>query len=57
MHNHRLGLYYFQIAVKVSLVGIRADNGEAEEADRRPPLPARVGAAIPRLLRMELGTR
>ena len=30
---------------------------EAEEADRRPPLPARVGAAIPRLLRMELGTR
>jgi len=30
---------------------------EADEEDRRPPLPARVGAAIPRLLRMELGTR
>jgi hypothetical protein len=29
----------------------------AEEQGRRPPLPARLGAAIPRLLRMELGTR
>jgi glycine/D-amino acid oxidase-like deaminating enzyme len=30
---------------------------EAEEAGRRPPLPARAFAAIPRLLRMEIGTR
>jgi glycine/D-amino acid oxidase-like deaminating enzyme len=29
----------------------------ADEAGRRPPLAARLGAAIPRLLRMELGTR
>jgi glycine/D-amino acid oxidase-like deaminating enzyme len=29
----------------------------AEEQGRRPPLAARAGAAIPRLLRMELGTR
>ncbi len=29
----------------------------AEEQGRRPPVAARVGAAIPRLLRMELGTR
>jgi len=29
----------------------------AEEEDRRPPLRARVGAAIPRLLRMQIGTR
>jgi glycine/D-amino acid oxidase-like deaminating enzyme len=29
----------------------------AEEQGRRPPLLARAGAAIPRLLRMELGTR
>jgi glycine/D-amino acid oxidase-like deaminating enzyme len=29
----------------------------AEEAGARPPLPARVGAALPRLLGMELGTR
>jgi glycine/D-amino acid oxidase-like deaminating enzyme len=30
---------------------------EAEERGERPPLHARAGAAIPRLLRMELGTR
>jgi hypothetical protein len=30
---------------------------EAEERGERPPLYARAGAAIPRLLRMELGTR
>ena len=30
---------------------------EAEEQSRRPSLPARVGAALPRLLGMELGTR
>jgi glycine/D-amino acid oxidase-like deaminating enzyme len=30
---------------------------EAEEEGRRPPLAARAGAAIPRLLGMELGTR
>jgi glycine/D-amino acid oxidase-like deaminating enzyme len=29
----------------------------AEEEDRRPPLPARLGAALPRLFRMEIGTR
>ena len=29
----------------------------AEEDGRRPPLPARAGAALPRLLGMELGTR
>lgn len=29
----------------------------AEEHDRRPPLAARAGAALPRLLGMELGTR
>ncbi|HTZ06363.1 MAG TPA: hypothetical protein VMB53_11450, partial [Gaiellaceae bacterium] len=29
----------------------------AEEAGRRPPLAARAGAALPRLLGMELGTR
>jgi glycine/D-amino acid oxidase-like deaminating enzyme len=29
----------------------------ADEAGRRPPLLARAGAAVPRLLRMELGTR
>jgi glycine/D-amino acid oxidase-like deaminating enzyme len=29
----------------------------AEEEGRRPPLPARAGAALPRLLRMEIGTR
>jgi hypothetical protein len=29
----------------------------AEEEGRRPPLPARVGAALPRLLRMQIGTR
>jgi glycine/D-amino acid oxidase-like deaminating enzyme len=29
----------------------------AEEQDRRPPLAARAGAALPRLLGMELGTR
>jgi hypothetical protein len=29
----------------------------AEEQERRPPLLARAGAAVPRLLRMELGTR
>ena len=29
----------------------------AEEAGRRPPLAARLGAAVPRLLGMELGTR
>jgi glycine/D-amino acid oxidase-like deaminating enzyme len=29
----------------------------AEEEGRRPPLPARAGAAIPRLLRMQIGTR
>jgi glycine/D-amino acid oxidase-like deaminating enzyme len=29
----------------------------AEEEGRRPPLPARAGAALPRLLGMELGTR
>jgi glycine/D-amino acid oxidase-like deaminating enzyme len=30
---------------------------EADEAGRRPPLAARAGAALPRLLGMELGTR
>jgi glycine/D-amino acid oxidase-like deaminating enzyme len=30
---------------------------EAEEEERRPSLPARAGAALPRLLGMELGTR
>ena len=30
---------------------------EAEEQGRRPPLAARAGAALPRLLGMELGTR
>jgi glycine/D-amino acid oxidase-like deaminating enzyme len=30
---------------------------QAEEAGRRPPLAARAGAALPRLLGMELGTR
>jgi glycine/D-amino acid oxidase-like deaminating enzyme len=30
---------------------------EAEEQERRPPLAARAGAALPRLLGMELGTR
>lgn len=30
---------------------------DAEEEGRRPPLPARAGAAIPRLLRMQIGTR
>jgi glycine/D-amino acid oxidase-like deaminating enzyme len=29
----------------------------AEEQERRPPLLARAGAAVPRMLRMELGTR
>jgi len=29
----------------------------AEEAGHRPPLAARAGAAIPRLLRMQIGTR
>jgi glycine/D-amino acid oxidase-like deaminating enzyme len=29
----------------------------AEEEDRRPALPARVGAALPRLLGMQIGTR
>jgi glycine/D-amino acid oxidase-like deaminating enzyme len=29
----------------------------ADEENRRPPLPARVGAALPRLFRMEIGTR
>jgi hypothetical protein len=29
----------------------------AEEAGRRPPLPARVAAALPRLVRMQIGTR
>jgi hypothetical protein len=29
----------------------------AEEEGRRPPLAARAGAALPRLLGMELGTR
>ena len=29
----------------------------AEEENRRPPLPARLGAALPRLLRMQIGTR
>jgi len=29
----------------------------ADEAGRRPPLAARAGAAIPRLLRMQIGTR
>jgi len=30
---------------------------EAEEEGRRPGLPARLGAAVPRLLRMQIGTR
>jgi len=30
---------------------------DAEEEGRRPPLPARVGAALPRLLGMQIGTR
>jgi glycine/D-amino acid oxidase-like deaminating enzyme len=29
----------------------------AEEDGRRPPLPARLGAALPRVFRMEIGTR
>jgi len=29
----------------------------AEEEGRRPPLPARLGAALPRLVRMQIGTR
>ena len=29
----------------------------ADEDGRRPPLPARLGAALPRLFRMEIGTR
>jgi glycine/D-amino acid oxidase-like deaminating enzyme len=29
----------------------------ADEEQRRPPLPARLGAALPRLFRMEIGTR
>jgi glycine/D-amino acid oxidase-like deaminating enzyme len=29
----------------------------ADEQNRRPPLPARLGAALPRLLGMEIGTR
>jgi glycine/D-amino acid oxidase-like deaminating enzyme len=29
----------------------------ADEEGRRPPLPARVGAALPRVLRMQIGTR
>jgi hypothetical protein len=29
----------------------------ADEENRRPPLPARVGAALPRLFGMEIGTR
>jgi glycine/D-amino acid oxidase-like deaminating enzyme len=29
----------------------------ADEEGRRPPLPARVGAALPRMFRMEIGTR
>jgi hypothetical protein len=29
----------------------------AEEEERRPPVAARLGAALPRLLRMEIGTR
>jgi glycine/D-amino acid oxidase-like deaminating enzyme len=39
--------------VRASILACEA----AEEAGRRPPLAARAGAAIPRLLRMELGTR
>ncbi len=30
---------------------------QAEEQERRPPLPARLGAALPRLLGMQIGTR
>jgi glycine/D-amino acid oxidase-like deaminating enzyme len=30
---------------------------EAEEAGRRPPVAAKLGAALPRLLRMQIGTR
>jgi hypothetical protein len=30
---------------------------EAEEAGGKGPLPARAGAALPRLLRMSVGTR
>jgi hypothetical protein len=30
---------------------------EAEEEARRPPLPARAGAALPRLLGLRIGTR
>jgi ABC-type lipopolysaccharide export system ATPase subunit len=29
----------------------------AEEENRRPPLPARLAAVLPRLLRMQIGTR
>jgi glycine/D-amino acid oxidase-like deaminating enzyme len=39
--------------VRASILACEA----AEEAGRRPSLNARAGAAIPRLLRMELGTR
>ena len=39
--------------VRASIMACEA----AEEAGRRPPLAARVGAAVPRLLGMELGTR
>ena len=39
--------------VRASIMACEA----AEEQGRRPPLPARAGAALPRLLGMELGTR
>ena len=39
--------------VRASIMACEA----AEEEGRRPPLPARAGAALPRLLGLELGTR
>jgi hypothetical protein len=39
--------------VRASIMACEA----AEERGARPPLLARAGAALPRLLRMELGTR
>jgi hypothetical protein len=39
--------------VRASIMACEA----AEERGERPPVYARAGAAIPRLLRMELGTR
>jgi glycine/D-amino acid oxidase-like deaminating enzyme len=39
--------------VRTSIMAVE----RAEEEDRRAPLPARLGAALPRLLKMQIGTR